>query len=198
MVKNNLEKLINETVDQILEKFVGPRSDELHVYDFDDTLVRTDSTIFVVNTQTSERRELHPHEFHEYHLDQDEQFDLTNFHAVENPTLLPHFEKLKSDYARLGPNGVAILTARPEAAGVQRFLKKHGMGNIVVAAVGIDNPTMDVRDMNADKKRKWLKVQLDNRPIGLLSFYDDNDANISAAQSLQGDYPDVRFNIELV
>lgn len=193
-----LKKLIIETTDQIIEDFVGPRSNELHVYDFDDTIVRTDSTIFIVNAQTGERHELHPHEFLKYQLNQDEQFDLSNFHTIKNPTLLPHFEKLKSDYAKLGPNGVAILTARSDATAVRRFLKKHGMGNVVVAAVGIDNPTMDAINMNADNKRKWLKTQLDSRPIGLLSFYDDNDANISAAESLQDEYPDVRFNIKMV
>lgn len=198
MSKHTLENLIDEAVSQIFENLSDNDAEELHVYDFDDTLVRSDSTIFVVNTVTGERKELHPHEFHEYHLDKEEQFDLSDFQRVQKPTVLPHFNKFLSDYSRVGPSGVAILTARPDDGPVRKFLKSYGVGNIDIAAIGIMNPTTDVKDANALRKKHWLKKQLDSRNIKLLSFYDDNEANIRAAQSLERDYPDVQFNIELV
>lgn len=199
MSKDTLEKLIKETVDQIILDFVdGDPIDELHIYDFDDTLVRTNSTIFIVNTQTGERRELHPHEFHEYHLRKNEMFDLEDFDIVEEAILLPHFEKFKSDYKRLGNKKVAILTARPYPHAVYSFLKKHKMADVVIKAVGEQYPTTDVRNVNAARKADWIRLQLRRFPIRHLSFYDDNFANINAAQKLKAEFPHVNFNIELV
>jgi hypothetical protein len=199
MTKENLKILIEENLEQILQDFKDDDTiEELHVYDFDDTLVRTDSAVYVVNCETGERLEVHPHEFHEYHLKPNETFDLSDFDNVEDPVLLPYFHKLKDDYEKLGRSKVAILTARPWPFGVHKFLSQHGMGDIVIRAIGFPNPTMDVRDMNAERKAAWLRQQLKKHPIKFMSFYDDNIANIEAAKELIEEFPNVVFNIQLV
>lgn len=72
------------------------------------------------------------------------------------------------------------------------------MGDVVIRAVGEQYPTSDVRSVNAARKADWLRLQLQRFPIRHLSFYDDNLANIDAAQKLKKEFPNVQFNIELV
>jgi hypothetical protein len=199
MPKKHIEKLINKEVENILENLFDSESAELCVYDFDDTLIKSDSTINLVNVKTGERKELTSHEFHEYHLEPGEQFDLSAFAGLDkNTKKLPLFSKLQADYSRLGPSGVAILTARPAPEPVHQFLRKNGLSGIEVAAVGDLSPVGDVRDENASRKKSWLEKQIKRRNLKRLSFYDDNAANIGAARELEAEYPDVSFTIELI
>lgn len=187
-------------IDEITEKVFNNliKCKELHVFDFDDTLINTTSMIKVINNKTNDCKEIHPKDYHNYHLQLNEYFDLSNFDDVVNPILLPHYDLFVSLYQKLGPKSVAILTARPKAKGIISFLNEKGLKGVTVAAVGVDNPNVDVRYINAYRKKNWIKSKLDNEVIDLLSFYDDNEANIKIAKELIVEYPDVKFNIKLV
>lgn len=201
MSKPNLETLVEEYTSKILrEIFDEELPDELNVYDFDDTLVRTEGTIHLLNTQTGERRELHPHEFHEYELGPDEEFDLSDFGVVINPVKLPHLSRMKSDYARLGPYGVAICTARPSIEEVAKFMAREGMGDIEMVGVGLFQPVKGkgVGEHNARRKKDYLKGKLQQRKLKVLRFFDDNEMNCAAAKTLAKEFPDVQIEVELV
>lgn len=201
MSKPNLEMLIERYAEKIISEIAAeqfPR--ELNVYDFDDTLARTEGVIHLVNTDTGERRELHPHEFHEYELKNNEEFDLSDFGVVINPVTLPHLARMKADYARLGPKGVSICTARPTTDEVVKFITQEGMTGVEVVAVGRFSPIKGhgVGEHNAAKKKEYLKKKIEERNLNILRFFDDNAMNCSAAQSLVQEYPDVVIEVELV
>lgn len=196
-----LEKFIKEYVTKVFLEFSEKKfPDELNVYDFDDTLIETDGVIHLINTVTGEQRELHPHEFHEYELGPDEEFDLTDFTTMVNPIKLPHLSRLKSDYARLGPLGVAICTARPSTYEIEKFMADEGVGDIEMVATGLHSPPKGkpLGKYNARKKKEFLKKKLQQRKLKILRFFDDNELNCTAAQSLVKEFPNVLIEVELV
>lgn len=198
MSKNAIENLIEDCLSQVLSEMAHSYPEELNVYDFDDTLIRTEGTIHLVNNETGERRELHPHEFHEYRLKPHEEFDLSDFDKLVEPTELPHLHKMKADYDRLGPHGVSICTARPDANPVIQLMSTFGMPDIEVVAVGDAAPRGDVGTINSSRKKSYLRSKILQRGLRILRFYDDNADNVNAALSLKGEFPDVEVEAELV
>jgi hypothetical protein len=53
-MKTNIKRAIEKVVKEEISKMLLVT--ELNVYDFDDTLVRTDGTVHLVNTKTKSRR----------------------------------------------------------------------------------------------------------------------------------------------
>lgn len=198
MSKNAIEKLIEECISQVLLEIAHSYPEELNVYDFDDTLVTTEGTIHLVNKKTGERRELHPHEFHEYHLQPNEEFDLSDFDKLVNPQALPHLTRMKADYERLGPHGVAICTARPDASPVIDFMGTQGMADVEIVAVGEAKPVGDVGTLNAHRKKSYMKNKILQRGLSILRFFDDNAENCESVASLASDFPDVHIEVEHV
>lgn len=199
MAKNKIEVLVEEHVSKILLEIFGPAEPgELNVYDFDDTLVKTDGTIRLINKKTGERKELAPHEFHEYQLSDDEDFDLTGFNVLTNPVKLPHLKKMKNDYTRLGKYGVSVCTARPSANEVIDFLAAEGMPDIEVVAVGVFNPKGNLTKINATNKQNYVRSKIKQRKLRVLNFYDDNIANCNAIEKLKDEFPTVKIGVEKV
>ena len=193
-----LRHLIEGCLSQVLLEIAYSYPEELNVFDFDDTLVATEGTIHLINLETDERRELHPHEFHEYRLKPHEHFDLSDFERLKNPVSLPHLQKMKSDYQRLGPHGVSVCTARADAAPVMEFMESQGMPGIEIVAVGDASPTGDVGAINPARKKAYLKSKILERGLRTLRFYDDNIGNVMAARSLASVFPDVTIEVEHV
>jgi len=198
MPNNTIEKLIEQCLSQVLTEIAHSYPEELNVYDFDDTLVTTEGTIHLVNTETNERRELHPHEFHEYRLEPHEEFDLSDFDKLINPTALPHLARMKADYQRLGPHGVSICTARPDSNPVIAFMSAQGMSDIEIVAIGDVSPRGDVGTLNSSRKKAYLTKKILQRGLRVLRFFDDNLENCEAAKSLAGEFPDVVVEVEHV
>ena len=198
MSNPKLETLIEEYVSKIITEIFDDVPKELNVYDFDDTIVRAEGVIHLVNKKTGERRELSPQEFQTYDVGKDEQFDLSDFSNLLNPTTLPHFERMKADYQRLGPNGVAICTARPYSDSIIKFMADNGMPDIEIVAVGEPVPTGNVSNANARKKQDYLRNKIAQRNLQILRFFDDNRANCRAAKALAKEFPGVQIEVENV
>lgn len=200
MTKNAIENLIEGCLGQVLTEIAHSYPEELNVYDFDDTLVKTDGSIYLVNNNTGGRRAISSHEFHEYDLQPHEEYDVSDFDADEliNPTTLPHLAKMKADYQRLGPHGVSICTARPDAGPVIDFMGKHGMADIEIVAVGDPVPRGSVGDINPARKKAYLKNKILQRDLRILRFYDDDESNVQAAQTLVDTFPNVTIEVEHV
>lgn len=193
-----LQNTIKECLNEVLNDMAHSYPEELNVYDFDDTLFKTDGTIHLVNRETGERRELHPHEFHEYHLQPHEEFDLSDFNTLVNPQELPHLKRMQADYARLGPHGVTICTARPDANPVIAIMSTVGMPDIEVVAIGDSAPRGDVSHLNSSRKKAYLKSKILQRGLRILRFFDDNVDNVKSAKTLADEFPDVQIEVELV
>jgi len=196
--KFKIKDLVKQCLNQVLTEMAHSYPDELNVYDFDDTLVKTEGSVHLVNNQTGERRDLHPHEFHEYRLKEYEEFDLSDFDKLVEPTELPHLSKMQADYARLGPHGVSICTARPDANPVIEIMATFGMPDIEIVALGDPVPKGNISHLNSSRKKTYLTKKILQRGLKILRFYDDNIDNVSSARTLVNEFPDVQIEIELV
>ena len=197
-MSKKLEGMIDECLSEVLTEMAHSYPDELNVYDFDDTLVKTEGVIHVINNDTGDRRELHPHEFHECHLESHEKFDLSDFGKLVDPVGLPHLDQMLEDYARLGPHGVSICTARPDANPVIDLMGTLGLPDIEIVAIGDADPRGDVGRINSSRKKSYLKNKILQRGLKILRFFDDNVENIEAARELVAEFPGVSIEIELV
>jgi len=200
--KNKFKKLVTEIVTKILaEVELGRHVEhppELNVYDFDDSLVKTKGIIEILNTTTGEKREIPAHEFHTISLEAHEEFVLDDFNKLLEAEPLPLLDRMKEKYKQLGPMGVSVCTARPEAGAVRDFMVQHGMGDIEIAAVGDAAPRGDVAHINSSRKRKYLRTKILQRDLKILRFFDDNAENCRAATTLQNEFPQVQIEVEQI
>ena len=94
----------------------------LHIFDFDDTLVRSDSKVRVKDSQGNER-EMSSEEYASYREDPDDQLDFSDFDSYpRNPEIIePVFAHLRAAIALDGPENTVILTARSNPEPVRLF-----------------------------------------------------------------------------
>ena len=161
---------------------------EINVFDFDDTLVRTKSFIYLT-TQEGKLISLTPGEYAVYEARPGDSFDFSDFHDVKNPTPISHMLlKLQYSIRNLGPNNVFILTARGHAEPIKRFLSDMGIDDIDVVALGSSDP-MD--------KANVIKDEILNRRVKLVKFFDDSAKNVSAVKALKRD-PQVPQDVRII
>jgi len=200
--KIQIESLVNNIVKEVInEAFTAPGPnfpEELNVYDFDDSLVETKGIIEILNKTTGQKREIPSHLFHTVSLEPHEEFVLEDFNKLVEPVPLPLLDRMKEKYKQIGPMGVSICTARPEAGAVKEFMLQQGMGDVEVAAVGDAAPRGNVAQINSSRKRKYLRKKIFERGLKILRFYDDSAENCRAAQTLQNEFPDVQIEVEQI
>ena len=148
------------------------------VFDFDDTLAMTDACVLVLGPNSSWRK-LTPAEFNRYKLQSGERFDFSQFKNPEfilngKPTKL--IELAQEIYSE-GHN-LFILTARSNsiADAIQGFLNQFGIEATAVHCVG--DSGFDI----ARNKRKVLLTIMES--YNKIYFYDDDAANVEAAQEI--------------
>jgi hypothetical protein len=175
---NDLERLEKKVFESVI------KTNEIHVFDFDDTLVRTGSMIHVTSGD-GQKFSLTPRQYAMYIPDRSDSFDFSDFEDLIDPrpvnsTLL----KLKMAIRDVGQKNVFILTARGNPSPVQKFLNDVGASGIRVFAVGTSDPKA---------KAKVVEEEVLSRGIKLVYFYDDSVKNIMAVRELRQDLPGVRI-----
>jgi hypothetical protein len=175
MLKMRKKKLISES---------AVKSSEIHVFDFDDTLVKTGSMIHVTSGD-GEEFSLSPRQYALYTPDSGDSFDFSDFEGLIDPqpmnnTLL----KLKMAIRDVGVKNVFILTARGNPVPIKEFLNSQGIPDIRIFAVGSSNP---------QAKADVIKDEVLSRRIKRVYFYDDSVKNIMAVRALRQDLPDVEI-----
>ena len=105
---------------------------------------------------------------------------------------------MQADYTRLGPHGVSICTARPDANPVIEIMATFGMPDIEIVALGDPVPKGNISHLNSSRKKTYLTKKILQRGLKILRFYDDNIDNVSSARTLVNEFPDVQIEIELV
>ena len=142
----------------------------LHIFDFDDTLVFSDSSI-VINHGDGSRSVLSSDEYATYDEAPDDDLDFSDFDRYpENARIIgPVFAELLRAISVDGKESVVILTARENPIPVREFLSDNGIKNIEVKAVGSSNPL--------DKANYVLKRIKDDE-VDLIRVFEDNARNI--------------------
>jgi hypothetical protein len=159
----------------------------LSVFDFDDTLAKTDSWVYV-KTPDGMEKQLDPGEFAVYKPKKGEEFDFRDFdRPLRNPKLIKKNVDLLKKQLKKGGRKVTILTARRLGAPISHFFRTIGI-NPYVVALGSADPK---------KKAEWIENHI-KKGYSPIYFMDDSYKNIKAVDSLKKKYPDVEIKTKLV
>ena len=166
--------------DLLLEK-------KLRVFDFDDTLVKSNSKVYVNNNGA--KTTLTPGQFAVYKPKTGDDFDFSDFDKVIEPKKIKAmFRVFKNIYKASGSRRLTVLTARAAYRPVRKFLKDVGFNDVYVVALG---------DANPKKKSDWVDGQI-KRGYNDILFLDDSPKNVSAVKKLKQKYPNIKMDARVV
>ena len=166
--------------DLLLEK-------KLRVFDFDDTLVKSNSKVYVNNNGA--KTTLTPGQFAVYKPKTGDDFDFSDFDKVIEPKKIKAmFRVFKNIYKASGSRRLTVLTARAAYRPVRKFLKDVGFNDVYVVALG---------DANPKKKSDWVDSQI-KRGYNDILFLDDSPKNVSAVKKLKQKYPNIKMDARVV
>ena len=160
---------------------------KLRVFDFDDTLVKSNSKVYVINK--GKKKTLTPGQFAIYKQKSSDEFDFSDFDKVIEPKQIKSmFKVFKNIYKASGSRRLTILTARAAYKPVRQFLKDVGFNDVYVVALG---------DANPQKKSNWVKSQIEKGYDDIL-FLDDSPKNVNAVKKLKQKYPNIKMDARVV
>ena len=163
-------------------------SKKLRVYDFDDTLVKTNSFIYVTH-KDGKTSKLSPGQYAVYKERPGDEFDYKDFQQVSNPKLIKGYvELLKKMVNSGGSREVYILTARAVERPVSQFIKDLGIRGVTVVALG---------DANPEKKADWIEDKV-KAGFDDVYFVDDSPKNVEAVKRRLRNYPNIKQKIQQV
>lgn len=183
--------------ENIGEKLNRTGSNELVIFDIDDTLLHTTAQIKVIK-DGKPVRSLTNQEFNNYKLGPGEEFDFGEFRNAqkfeeESVPIGPMLDKLKQDLAS-GKN-VVMLTARADfddQKAVWRTFKRHGIDiNKDVHLFRAGN--LPGSESPAVKKAIHVSKWLGTGNYSKIVMYDDSEKNLTVFKSLQKRFPNVEF-----
>jgi len=184
-----------DVIDRIYTILKGKLSESLNegklrVFDFDDTLVHTNSKIHVIKKITGDKITMNPAQYAVYQPDEGDIFDFSEFSGPIKSA--KEFTKYTSIMrSMLNADGadrkVVVLTARADGKSVQDYLKTIGI-QVPVIAVGSSDPY---------KKSEWIEDQI-AQGYDDVYFLDDSPKNIAAVNTLKTKYPQVKIRTQNV
>lgn len=161
----------------------------LVIFDLDDTLVKTDAKIKIVDRHTGKvLKEMTPQEFNTF--ESKSKRHVLNFDDFLNPEILRQgrfihkiFSKLKSYYKKGIP--VSIVTARSSSKLIRDFFLDNGIDIHPQLVIAINDPQYSYSGSIADRKKQAIKDLVD---LGFknLTFFDDSEDNLRLAKELEG------------
>lgn len=164
-------------------------SKKLRVFDFDDTLVTTNSYIYLTDKNGNDRK-LTPGEFAVYSPKPGDDFDFRDFRGLIEPKLIKGYFKLLQRMAtKDGNRGVFILTARPAYRPIKNFIRDLGLKNVYVVALGSSNP---------EDKADWIENEVIKHGYDDVYFVDDSLKNVKAVSNRLKKYPHIKKKIQHV
>ena len=153
-------------------------SKKLRIFDFDDTLVKTNSFIYVTH-RNGMKTKLSPGQYAKYDARDGDEFDFKDFQQVTRPELIKGYvELLRRMVSSGGSREVFILTARAAEKPVSQFIKDLGIHGVTVIALGDNNP---------EKKADWIEDRV-KEGYDDVFFVDDSSKNIDAVRKRLKNY----------
>ena len=167
---------------------------KLRIFDFDDTLVKTDARVEV--TYPDGRKEsLTPGEYAVHDIDEENEYDFSEF---EKPDLINprEIEKvtnvLRNVLSAEGDRDIVILTARPPSS--QNAILDY------LEEIGIDAESIEMvllGDSDPYAKSEWIENKIVDGANDIL-FLDDSGKNVDAVKELKDKYPDIKLDARKV
>jgi hypothetical protein len=163
------------------------KSQKLRVFDFDDTLVQTNSHIYIKHKDGKDSK-LTPGEYAIYEPKEGDKFDFSDFEKVKQPQEIKGVTRLLKNIVRVGGSEIVILTARSAYKPIKKYLSDIGLDKIFVVALA---------DANPQKKADWIENKIKDG-VKDVFFIDDSHKNIEAVKSLSKKYPDISLKVRHV
>jgi hypothetical protein len=187
--KKHFQKQKDKLTDRMpISRVLFTEDKKLRVFDFDDTLVKTTSFIYVKHKDGKESK-LTPGEYAVYKEKPGDVFDYKDFQQVSNPVLIKGYvELLKRMVNSGGSREVFILTARSAQRPVEKFIKDLGIRSVKVVALG---------DANPEKKADWIEDKV-KEGYDDVYFVDDSPKNVEAVRKRLRNYPNIKQKIQHV
>ena len=157
------------------------RKKTLHVYDFDDTLVKTDIPVIVIDKEGN-KKEINSHEFATHQLQPGEKYDFSKFNAIikQSTPINKNIEQIKKSLENPSIK-TTILTARKIAFPIMKHLRDKYSINAYVVGVGSSDPEI---------KADWIERQV-QKGYNDIKFIDDSQKNLDAVEKRLKDYSDI-------
>ena len=151
----------------------------LHIFDFDDTLVKSDAKV-VVTSDNGEVKELSSEEYASYRELPGETLDFSDFdkYPKNGEFIEPVVAELRSAIALDGLSNTVILTARSNPDPVRAFLLVNKIPPIHVEAVGSADPMA---------KASYIMERLKDSGITEVNVFEDNVRNIRTIKKVMKD-----------
>jgi hypothetical protein len=164
------------------------KGNRLIIFDLDDTLVKTDAKIKILNRRTKKIiSELTPEQFNQF---EQEPHHILNFEDFECPDILREgifihsiFTKLKYYYKKGVP--VSIVTARSSSGLVREFFLDNGIDIHPDLVIAINDPSYGYIGNISERKQKAITELIDSGYTNLV-FFDDNEDNLRLAKDVEG------------
>lgn len=182
-------------ITEILKEYRDDVS-KLVIFDIDDTLVHTQTKVYVTK-DGKVVRSLNSHEFTHYKLKPGEEFDFGAFRDAKEffdnaKPIIPMMNQLKRDIAT--GNKVVMVTARSDFDDKELFLdtfRKYGvdMNKVHVYRAGNNKDKIKIDE----KKKIIIRKLLDNGNYRKAIMYDDSIPNLDSFVTLKKEYPDTKF-----
>jgi hypothetical protein len=175
-----------------------PGTQDLIIFDIDDTLMHTTAKIKVVKDGQI-IRDLSNQEFNNYKLQPGEEFDFGEFRSAEkfrqeSKPIVPMVSKLKAILNHAGNAKVIMLTARADFDDKEMFLRTFNDLGIDMSQIHVHRAgNLPGNDSPAYKKAVWVRKYLDTKQYGHVRLYDDSMSNLRVFKELKKEYPQVDF-----
>jgi len=154
----------------------------LRVFDLDDTLVKTQSYIYVKHADGTETK-MDPADYAKYNEKPGDEYDFRDFNRMLNkPQVIKKNFKLLQRMLKNPQKKVTILTARKLGFPIRKFFKDE---------YGIDVYPVALASNNPKDKADWIEKHI-KKGYTDIAFMDDSIKNVRAVDALQKKYPNVR------
>lgn len=156
----------------------------IRIFDFDDTLVFTGSTVTLFSKGGMKR--LTPAEFASYDKRPGDTFDFSSFEHLIDPIAITWTnDMLKACIERHGQHSVAVLSARTSARPIKQYLDEQGLSVGRIAALN---------DARAESKARWIESLVHTLKPELIEVFDDSPRVVNKVNALNEVHKDTTFN----
>jgi len=160
---------------------------KLRIFDFDDTLVKTKSNIYITH-KDGKKSTLTPGEYAVYDPKEGDQFDFSDFEKVKQPQEIKGVTRLLKNIVRVGGSEIVILTARSAYKPIKDYLSDIGLDKLYVVALADSDP---------QKKADWIEDKIKGG-VKDVFFIDDSHKNVAAVKALSKKYPNISLKVRHV
>lgn len=162
----------------------GTYSNKLLIFDIDDTLLITDTKVFVTKGGRIVRT-LSSAEFNDDVLRPGERYDYSDFlslKTMKRGVFTPYIKTLRREYAK--GTHICILTARNITDKIKQFFLDAGIDIKDELIIAVNDPKQPYTGNVAQRKSQAISSLIEKGEYDTIVFFDDNKENLRQAETV--------------